>query len=147
MEINPEKGKAIQMNNVKRCSYEKCNKKLKMISFDCRCGGKFCPEHRYTSKHNCPSLEDKEQSPEKFLAASPITGESGDTAGISADDIKKIANGFGHPVDPNRLDGLASGVSRLMRQLEALDELDIAGCERAETINLLELSCVDILGV
>ena len=94
-----------------------------------------------------PSLEDKEQSPEKFLAASPLTGESSDLAGISADDIGNIANGFGHPVDPNRLDGLASGVSRLMRQLEALDELDIAGCERAETINLLELSCVDILGV
>jgi predicted nucleic acid binding AN1-type Zn finger protein len=46
----------------KRCSHEKCNKKLKLIVFDCKCGGSFCSEHRYTSSHNCPTLEDKKKS-------------------------------------------------------------------------------------
>jgi hypothetical protein len=32
-----------------------------------------------------------------------------------------------------------------MRQLEELDNLDISGCERAETMNLLELKAEDIL--
>ena len=77
MEINPEKGKVILMNNVKRCTYEKCNKKLKLIAFDCRCGGKFCSEHRYTSKHNCPSLEDKKKSCKQELEKNnPVIGFS-----------------------------------------------------------------------
>jgi len=46
----------------KRCSYEKCNKKLKLIYFECKCGGEFCSEHRYTSKHNCSSLIDNKKS-------------------------------------------------------------------------------------
>ncbi len=91
-----------------------------------------------------PPMEDKAQAPERFVAASPMSVGNNDPVGISADDIGNIANGFGHRVDPTRLDGLASGVSRLMRQLEALDDLDIAGCERAETINLLELRAKDM---
>ena len=47
------------MTKSKRCSHEKCNKKLKLISFDCKCGGCFCSEHRYMSSHNCPSIDDK----------------------------------------------------------------------------------------
>ena len=50
-----------------RCSYEKCNKKLKLITFGCKCGGEFCLEHRYTSSHNCPSLNDKQESCKKLL--------------------------------------------------------------------------------
>ena len=42
-----------------RCSHINCNKKLKLISFDCKCGGKFCLEHRYTTSHNCPLLQQK----------------------------------------------------------------------------------------
>ena len=80
MDTNSEKVKekgVIQMNNVKRCSYEKCNKKLKIISFDCRCGGKFCPEHRYTSKHDCPSLDDKKKSCKQELEKNnPVIGFS-----------------------------------------------------------------------
>jgi len=80
MDTNSEKVKekeVIQKNIIKRCSYEKCNKKLKIISFDCRCGGMFCPEHRYTSKHNCPSLEDKKKTCKQELEKNnPVIGFS-----------------------------------------------------------------------
>ena len=35
-----------------RCSF--CNKKLKLISYSCKCQGQFCAKHRYT--HNYKSL-------------------------------------------------------------------------------------------
>lgn len=34
-----------------RCSL--CNKKYGLIPFNCRCGGKFCSEHRYSFMHFC----------------------------------------------------------------------------------------------
>jgi len=48
----------INSNNVEkkkrnRCSWEACNKKLGLTGFDCRCGGQFCPLHRYANEHNC----------------------------------------------------------------------------------------------
>lgn len=30
-----------------------CKKKIGLTGFDCRCGGMFCPNHRYTDQHNC----------------------------------------------------------------------------------------------
>ncbi|MBT3434239.1 MAG: hypothetical protein HN435_10040, partial [Nitrospinaceae bacterium] len=90
--------------------------------------------------HLRPPMEDKAQAEDRFVAASPGAGGNNEPVDFSADDIKRIASGIGYRVDPKRLDGLASGLSRLIRQLEALDDLDIDGCERAETINLLELA-------
>ena len=52
---------------IRRCSQEKCNKKLKLISFDCKCGGSYCSEHRYTSSHNCPTLKDKKNKCREIL--------------------------------------------------------------------------------
>ena len=34
-----------------KCDF--CNKKYGLITFICRCGGKFCTIHRYTDSHNC----------------------------------------------------------------------------------------------
>jgi hypothetical protein len=93
-----------------------------------------------------PPLEDKAQGQDKFSPVSSAPGGDSGPAEISADDIEKIASRLGHRVDPDRLDGLAAGVSLLMRQLDELDNLDISGCERAETMNLLELKAEDILG-
>ena len=45
-----------------RCSHESCKKKLKLISFDCKCGGKFCSVHRYMNSHNCPCIEEKKKT-------------------------------------------------------------------------------------
>lgn len=47
---------------VQRCSHENCKKKLKLISFDCNCGGKFCSIHRYMNSHNCPCLIQKKKT-------------------------------------------------------------------------------------
>ena len=40
-----------------RCSF--CNKKLKLISYSCKCEGQFCEKHRYTHTHNCKNLNKK----------------------------------------------------------------------------------------
>lgn len=37
----------------KRCSLEGCNKKLRLTDMACRCGKKFCGNHRVWSDHNC----------------------------------------------------------------------------------------------
>ena len=34
-----------------RC--DMCDKKCGLIPFKCKCGGKFCSEHRYTFLHCC----------------------------------------------------------------------------------------------
>ena len=48
-----------------RCSF--CNKKIKLISYSCKCGGSFCPKHRYTHTHNCKSLNNKKDECKKIL--------------------------------------------------------------------------------
>ena len=48
-----------------RCSF--CNKKLKIISFSCKCEGHFCPKHRYTHTHDCISLDKKIQESKEIL--------------------------------------------------------------------------------
>ncbi|CAL1266577.1 unnamed protein product [Larinioides sclopetarius] len=30
-----------------------CNKKLGLTAFTCRCGGLYCPQHRYDKEHDC----------------------------------------------------------------------------------------------
>jgi AN1-type zinc finger protein 5/6 len=41
----------------KRCSF--CNKKLKIIYFNCDCDGLFCDKHRLRQSHNCSITKDK----------------------------------------------------------------------------------------
>ena len=31
----------------------KCNKKIGLIIFDCKCNGKFCINHRFAETHDC----------------------------------------------------------------------------------------------
>ncbi len=31
----------------------KCNKKIGLIVFDCKCKGNFCVTHRYSETHDC----------------------------------------------------------------------------------------------
>ena len=57
--------------NIKRCSF--CNKKLKLISYSCKCEGQFCDKHRYTHAHNCKSLEKKiEESKDILIKNNPV---------------------------------------------------------------------------
>lgn len=36
-----------------KCSYDECNKKLKLTDLKCRCEHVFCSIHRLPEKHNC----------------------------------------------------------------------------------------------
>ena len=36
-----------------RCAYEKCNKKLNLVPYTCRCEKMFCSKHRLPETHNC----------------------------------------------------------------------------------------------
>lgn len=53
--------------------------------------------------------------------------------------ILHMAESMGYAVRRERLADLARGVEGALAGLRALDELDLAGCERAETLNLLEM--------
>lgn len=54
-----------------KCSF--CNKKLKLISYSCKCQGQFCVKHRYTHTHNCTSLHKKiEESKEILKNNNPV---------------------------------------------------------------------------
>nr|QFG73637.1 MAG: hypothetical protein [Megaviridae environmental sample] len=39
-----------------RCACGGCKKKTKMIGFDCRCGFRFCLEHRSPESHSCTHI-------------------------------------------------------------------------------------------
>ena len=36
-----------------RCRHENCNKKLKLLYFECKCGLAFCLKHKMPELHNC----------------------------------------------------------------------------------------------
>ena len=64
---------------------------------------------------------------------------SGGGPALTEDQVKALAGTMSHPVAPHRLAGLTAGVNRLNAQLAALDGLDLKDCERAETLDLLNL--------
>lgn len=53
--------------------------------------------------------------------------------------VLHAAESMGYAVRPERLAGLARGVAHALSGLKALDELNLDGCERAETLNLLDM--------
>ena len=54
-----------------KCSF--CNKKLKLISYTCKCDGQFCDKHRYTHTHDCKSLNKKiDESKELIKNNNPL---------------------------------------------------------------------------
>ena len=40
-----------------RCSFDGCNKKLKLTDFPCKCKKIFCVKHRMQESHNCVKLK------------------------------------------------------------------------------------------
>lgn len=54
-----------------RCVFESCKRKVGLTGFDCRCGGLFCWEHRYSDKHNC-EFDYKELGQDQIRKANPI---------------------------------------------------------------------------
>jgi predicted nucleic acid binding AN1-type Zn finger protein len=45
----------ITKKKVPRCSF--CKQKLRLICFNCQCGGVFCSVHRYAHSHKCEFIE------------------------------------------------------------------------------------------
>jgi predicted nucleic acid binding AN1-type Zn finger protein len=37
----------------KRCEYDTCKRKLRLMPFICRCKRQFCATHRHSFDHNC----------------------------------------------------------------------------------------------
>ena len=45
-------GTSLDGQNKKNCC-KKCNKKVGLTGFTCRCGGLYCGNHRYAEEHSC----------------------------------------------------------------------------------------------
>jgi len=54
-----------------RCVLESCKRKVGLTGFDCRCGGLYCWEHRYSDKHNC-QFDYKELGQDQIRKNNPI---------------------------------------------------------------------------
>lgn len=54
-----------------RCGFKSCKRKVGLTGFDCRCGGLFCWEHRYSDKHDC-EFDYKELGQDQIRKANPI---------------------------------------------------------------------------
>ena len=54
-----------------KCSFKGCKKKLGLVCFECKCGLKFCTEHRLPEFHNC-TFDFKKQAQIKIKEANPL---------------------------------------------------------------------------
>lgn len=54
-----------------RCCVESCKRKVGLTGFDCRCGGLYCWEHRYSDKHDC-KFDYKEHGQDQIRKNNPI---------------------------------------------------------------------------
>lgn len=48
-----------------------CQKRVGLAGFSCRCGGIFCPLHRYSDKHHCP-FDYRTAGQEAIAKANPV---------------------------------------------------------------------------
>lgn len=61
---------------IPRCEFPECRKKLGIVSFDCRCGHHYCPEHRSAEQHAC-TFDYKQEARKELLKymSSPVVGQ------------------------------------------------------------------------
>ncbi len=52
-----------------RCA--RCNKRVGLTGFECKCGGMFCGSHRYAEKHDC-TFDWKADGQKKLEKANPV---------------------------------------------------------------------------
>lgn len=45
--------KASKKKKTPRCCAPECNKKIGLLSFECKCGLSFCVKHKLPEVHNC----------------------------------------------------------------------------------------------
>jgi aspartyl-tRNA(Asn)/glutamyl-tRNA(Gln) amidotransferase subunit A len=58
---------------------------------------------------------------------------------ITAEEVLALAKGIGHHVQPHRLEGLTRDFNRELVRMRHLDTLPLAGCPRADELDLLKL--------
>ena len=56
-----------------RCSFDGCNKKLKLTDFPCRCKNIYCAKHRTQESHDCIQLN-KNMNKEEFIERCGLGG-------------------------------------------------------------------------
>lgn len=56
-----------------RCSFDGCNKKLKLTDFPCKCKKIFCVKHRMQESHKCIELK-KNMNKKKFIEKCGLGG-------------------------------------------------------------------------
>jgi hypothetical protein len=54
-----------------RCCFDTCKRKVGLTGFDCRCGGLYCWEHRYSDKHDC-KFDYKELGQDQIRKSNPV---------------------------------------------------------------------------
>jgi hypothetical protein len=69
--ISPVTASSVDKKKRNRCTWPSCNKKLGLTGFDCRCGGQFCPIHRYANEHNC-TFDYKEHGQNEIRKNMPV---------------------------------------------------------------------------
>jgi hypothetical protein len=78
--LSPLTASSVDKKKRNRCSWESCNKKLGLTGFDCRCGGQYCPLHRYANEHNC-TFDYKEHGQNEIRKNMPV---------VQADRVRRI---------------------------------------------------------
>lgn len=78
--MSPLTASSVDKKKRNRCSWQNCNKKLGLTGFDCRCGGQFCPLHRYANEHDC-SFDYKEHGQNEIRKNMPV---------VQADRVRRI---------------------------------------------------------
>ena len=43
-----------KVKSTKMCNHSDCKKKLVLSDMPCKCGGKFCSSHKFSTDHSCP---------------------------------------------------------------------------------------------
>jgi len=69
--MSPLTASSVDKKKRSRCTWPTCNKKLGLTGFDCRCGGQFCPLHRYANEHNC-TFDYKEHGQNEIRKNMPV---------------------------------------------------------------------------
>lgn len=73
-------GKPEEEGKKKKNRCATCRKKVGLTGFDCRCGGLFCPAHRYSDAHDC-TFDYRQLGAEEIKRNNPV---------IMAEKVNKI---------------------------------------------------------
>lgn len=51
----------------KRCEHDQCRKKLTITDIGCKCGKRFCMNHRLPMEHSCTTLQEDRIQHQTYL--------------------------------------------------------------------------------